>query len=80
MQRSLSAFGAKRTSRRSNRLLDSQTRFAKRATKATLNTGAPEEIRTPNPQIRSLVLYLGKLLGKLRATVRTQRPVLGDRG
>jgi hypothetical protein len=54
MQGSLSAFGAKRTSRRSNRLLDSQTRFAKRATKATLNSGAPEEIRTPDPQIRRL--------------------------
>ena len=23
--------------------------------------GAPEEIRTPDPQIRSLVLFLGKL-------------------
>src|SRR5262249_9407654 len=42
--------------RGSNRLLDTQTRFATRGTKATLNNGGPEEIPTPDPQIRSLIL------------------------
>jgi hypothetical protein len=43
--------------RGSNRFVDTQTRFAKRATKATPRSGAPEEIRTPDPQIRSYVLH-----------------------
>ena len=32
-----------------------------KANKSSENTGAPEEIRTPDPQIRSLVLYPAEL-------------------
>jgi hypothetical protein len=71
MQESLSAFGAKRTSRRSNRLLDSQTRFAKRATKATLNRGAPRSMKmgtTRSPWPYDAAAYCALRSSKLRLT------------
>jgi hypothetical protein len=35
-----------------------------------LSTGAPEEIRTPDPQIRSLVLYPAELRAPARPTLK----------
>jgi hypothetical protein len=51
-----------------------ETEFAKRPAnrlvKSTLSIGAPEEIRTPDPQIRSLVLYPAELRARLSPTGR----------
>jgi hypothetical protein len=37
-------------------------------------TGAPEEIRTPDPQIRSLVLYPAELRARFAWAFRAQQP------
>ena len=38
------------------------------------SAGAPEEIRTPDPQIRSLVLYPAELRARIPASEATQAP------
>jgi hypothetical protein len=45
----------------------------------TMNYGAPEEIRTPDPQIRSLEAYPKPVIGKLqsRITVRPKSATIG---
>src|SRR3954471_18429558 len=40
-------------------------------------TGAPEEIRTPDPQIRSLVLYPAELRARLKGANLLGRPAKG---
>ena len=52
--------------------MDSQQRFPTHSQQPQLSAGAPEEIRTPDPQIRSLVLYPAEL--------RAHAVRAGDRG
>jgi hypothetical protein len=44
--------------------------------KTLLSAGAPEEIRTPDPQIRSLVLYPAELRARFSLTFQGARPAI----
>ena len=42
--------------------------------------GAPEEIRTPDPQIRSLVLYPAELRARFHEAIGLNGPAASDKG
>ena len=51
------------------------------AFESELSAGAPEEIRTPDPQIRSLVLYPAELRARFAGPVKRTAPKTGaERG
>src|SRR5712671_683001 len=43
-------------------------------------SGAPEEIRTPDPQIRSLVLYPAELRARFHEAIGLNSPAASDKG